>query len=151
MSFCIDALSPNPFFLGGEWGAGGGSGRLCTGYWSPSLRTTDAFPVVAFFLQKVAIFRMERSDDRKCVCCSQVTGARTLGTFNFMFSLLKSLLLGRCSGGTILGSPSHLSSLSPFPSGEPAHGLPSKLFETFNWILMRSGENCFDKKTAKLS
>ena len=126
-------------------------GVLCTGYWSPSLRTTDAFPVVAFFLQKVAIFRMERSDDRKCVCCSQVTGARTLGTFNFMFSLLKSLLLGRCSGGTILGSPSYLSSLSPFPSGEPAHGLSSKLFETFNWIVMRSGENYFDKKTAKLS
>ena len=28
-----------------------------------SLRTADAFPV--------AIFRRERSDDRKCVCCSQ--------------------------------------------------------------------------------
>ena len=29
-----------------------------------SLQTADAFPVVA-------IFRRERSDDRKCVCCSQ--------------------------------------------------------------------------------
>ena len=28
-----------------------------------SLRTADTFPVVAF--------RRERSDDRKCVCCSQ--------------------------------------------------------------------------------
>ena len=30
-----------------------------------SLRTADAFPV--------AIFRRERSDDRKCVCCSQAS------------------------------------------------------------------------------
>ena len=29
-----------------------------------SLRTADAFPVVS-------IFRRERSDDRKCICCSQ--------------------------------------------------------------------------------
>ena len=55
-----------------------------------------------------------------------------------------------CSGGTILGFPFPLSSLSPVPSGEPAPGLSSKLFETFNWILMRSGENYFDKKIAKL-
>ena len=32
-----------------------------------------------------------------------------------------------------------------------ATGLSSKLFETFNWILMRSGENYFDKKIDKLS
>ena len=70
--------------------------------------------------------------------------------FNFIFSLLKSLLLGRCSGGTILGSPPPLSSISPVPSGEPAPGLSTKLFETFNWILMRSGENYFDKKIDKL-
>ena len=70
--------------------------------------------------------------------------------FNFIFSLLKSLLLGRCSGGTILGSPPPLSSIS-VPLGEPAPGLSSKLFETFNWILMRSGENYFDKKIANLS
>ena len=70
--------------------------------------------------------------------------------FNFIFSLLKSLLLGRCSGGTILGSPPALSSISPVPSGEPAPGLSTKLFETFNWILMRSGENYFDKKIDKL-
>ena len=70
--------------------------------------------------------------------------------FNFIFSLLKSLLLGRCSGGTILGSPPPLYSISPVPSGEPAPGLSTKLFETFNWILMRSGENYFDKKIDKL-
>ena len=70
--------------------------------------------------------------------------------FNFIFSLLKSLLLGRCSGGTILGSPPPLSSINPVPSGEPAPGLSTKLFETFNWILMRSEENYFDKKMDKL-
>ena len=35
-----------------------------------SLRTADAFPVVASLPRKVAILRRERSDDRKCVCCS---------------------------------------------------------------------------------
>ena len=35
----------------------------------PSLQTADAFPVVA----SLAIFRRERSDDRKCVCCSQAS------------------------------------------------------------------------------
>ena len=37
-----------------------------------SLRTADTFPVVA----SLPLFRRERSDDRKCVCCSQAT--RTL-------------------------------------------------------------------------
>ena len=37
-----------------------------------SLRTADTFPVVA----SLPLFRRERSDDRKCVCCSQ--GTRTL-------------------------------------------------------------------------
>ena len=36
-----------------------------------SLRTADAFPVVASLGN--AIFRRERSDDRKCVCGSQAT------------------------------------------------------------------------------
>ena len=35
----------------------------------PSLRTADAFPVVA----SLASAKRERSDDRKCVCCSQAT------------------------------------------------------------------------------
>ena len=35
-----------------------------------SLRTADAFSVVASLSPK-NIFRRERSDDRKCVCCSQ--------------------------------------------------------------------------------
>ena len=34
-----------------------------------SLRTADAFPVVA----SLASAKRERSDDRKCVCCSQAT------------------------------------------------------------------------------
>ena len=37
---------------------------------NPSLRTVDAFPV---FASLPPIFRRERSDDRKCVCCSQAT------------------------------------------------------------------------------
>ena len=43
-----------------------------------SLRTADAFPVVASLPPKnsVAIFRRERSDDRKCVCCSQAIRER---------------------------------------------------------------------------
>ena len=36
----------------------------------PSLRTVDAFPV---FASLSPIFQRERSDDRKCVCCSQAT------------------------------------------------------------------------------
>ena len=40
---------------------------------STSQRTADAFPVVASLPLKIAIFRRERSDDRKCVCCSQAT------------------------------------------------------------------------------
>ena len=47
---------------------------LCELRYSPlefSLRTADAFPVVASLPPKIAIFRRERSDDRKCVCCSQ--------------------------------------------------------------------------------
>ena len=39
----------------------------------PSLRTAGAFPVVASLPPKIAIFRRERCDDRKCVCCSQAT------------------------------------------------------------------------------
>ena len=35
----------------------------------PSLRTADAFPVVA----SLASAKRKRSDDRKCVCCSQAT------------------------------------------------------------------------------
>ena len=37
-----------------------------------SLRSADAFPVVASLPPKT-IFRRERSDDRKCVCASQAT------------------------------------------------------------------------------
>ena len=36
-----------------------------------SLRTADAFPVVA----SLASAKRERSDDRKCVCCSQATNS----------------------------------------------------------------------------
>ena len=149
---CAQTPSPLTLFFGGGEGGLGTEGGVCaqaTGALACEQQTH--FRSSPLSLRKVAIFQRERSDDRKYVYCSQATGARTLSTFNFIFSLLKSLLLGRCSGGTILGSPSHLSSLSPFPSGEPAHGLSSKLFETFNWIVMRSGENYFDKKTAKLS
>ena len=41
----------------------------------PSLRTADAFPAVASLPPKnsVSIFRRERSDDQKCVCCSQAS------------------------------------------------------------------------------
>ena len=42
-------------------------------YFIPSLRTADAFPVVASLPPKIAIFRRGGSDDRKCVCCSQST------------------------------------------------------------------------------
>ena len=52
--------------------------RLCRSnvYISPNedfanLRTADAFSVVASLPPKDAIFRRERSDDRKCVCCLQ--------------------------------------------------------------------------------
>ena len=38
-----------------------------------SLRTADAFPVVVSLPPKNSYFRRERSDDRKCVCCSQAT------------------------------------------------------------------------------
>ena len=40
-----------------------------------SLRAADAFPVVG---NSVAIFRRERSDDRKCVCCSQAIPLDTM-------------------------------------------------------------------------
>ena len=150
------AQTPSPltlFFCGGGGGGGAGGGRrgLCAGYWSPSLRTTNAFPVVTSLPPKSSYF--SEGEKRRPEMRLLFAGYWSPDSqyFNFIFSLLKSLLLGRCSGGTILGSPSHLSSLSPFPSGEPAHGLSSKLFETFNWILMRSGENYFDKKIAKLS
>ena len=43
------------------------SGQQTEGYYS--LRKADAFPVVASLP-----FRRERSDDRKCVCCSQARG-----------------------------------------------------------------------------
>ena len=36
-----------------------------------NLRTADAFLVVASLPPKNSYFRRERSDDRKCVCCSQ--------------------------------------------------------------------------------
>ena len=71
--------------------------------------------------------------------------------FKFHFQALRGE--GRSSGGWggkgLLRSP--LSFLSPVPPGEPAPSLSSKLFKTFNWILMRSGESYFDKKIAKLS
>ena len=40
-----------------------------------SLRTADAFPVVASLplSSLLSLFRRERSDDRKCVCCSQAS------------------------------------------------------------------------------
>ena len=40
--------------------------------------------------------------------------------------------------------------LAPFPRENQLPGYLPKLFETFNWILMRSGENYFDKKIDKL-
>ena len=40
-----------------------------------SLRTADAFPVVG---NSVAIFRRERCDDRKCVCCSHAIPLDTI-------------------------------------------------------------------------
>ena len=40
-----------------------------------SLRTADAFLVVG---NSVAIFRRERSDDRKCVCCSRAIPLDTM-------------------------------------------------------------------------
>ena len=44
-----------------------------------NMRTADAFPVVPSLPRKNsdAIFRRERSDDRKCVCCSQATSCQT--------------------------------------------------------------------------
>ena len=69
------------------WEHGGPGFQFCSDHWlnlfpqglvvpssnlilpDSSLRTADAFSVVASLPQK--IFRSERSDDRKCVCCSQ--------------------------------------------------------------------------------
>ena len=42
-----------------------------------SLRTANVFPIVA------SIFRMEGSDDRKYVCCSQATVIQTSANFSF--------------------------------------------------------------------
>ena len=44
-------------------------------YISYSLRTADAFPVVASLPPKNSYFNdwRERRDERKCVCCSQAT------------------------------------------------------------------------------
>ena len=42
-----------------------------------SLRTADAFPVVASLPPKNSYFRTGRSDDRKCVCYSQA--AKSVG------------------------------------------------------------------------
>ena len=44
-----------------------------------SLRTADAFPVVASLPPKNSV--RERSDDRKCVCCSQAMGDAVLEDF----------------------------------------------------------------------
>ena len=82
------AQTPSPltlFFGGGEGGGVGAEGGLCaqaTGALACEQQTH--FQSSLLSLRKVAIFRRERSDDRKCVCCSQATGARTLSTSNFI-------------------------------------------------------------------
>ena len=45
-----------------------------------SLRTADAFPVVASLPPKIAVFRLERRDYRKCVCCSQANSGWAMET-----------------------------------------------------------------------
>ena len=50
-----------------------------TGFLVCSLRTADAFPVVASLPPKNSYFRRERSDERKCVCCSQARLCLLLG------------------------------------------------------------------------
>ena len=55
-----------------------GVNNICYHGHLPSLRTADAFPVVASLPPK-NIFRRERSDDRKCVCCSQAITYLALG------------------------------------------------------------------------
>ena len=59
----------------------------CLGF--SSLRTTDAFPVVASLPLKN---RRERSDDRKCVCCSQAMDFLKWADLNVKFCLFKEQL-----------------------------------------------------------
>ena len=61
-----------------------------------SLRTADAYPVVA----SLASAKRERSDDRKCVCCSQATNSHPpppkIKDSKLIF---RNLFLGVCGGG----------------------------------------------------
>ena len=58
-----------------------------------SLRTADAFPVVASLPPR------ERSDDRKCVCCSQATNLREIRNKSTMKLALVCVLLNELSQG----------------------------------------------------
>ena len=59
----------------------------CLGF--PSLWTADAFPVVASLPPKNG---RERSDDRKCVCCSQAMDFLKWADLNVKFCLFKEQL-----------------------------------------------------------
>ena len=88
-------------------------------------------------------FCMTPSHSSGALACAQTPPPRF---YLFIFFYGKGYL---CTGYYIQDAHS---SLSPVPPGEPASRLlSSKLFKTFNWILMRSGESYFDKKVAKLS
>ena len=55
----------------------------------PSLRTADVFPVVASLPPQN---RRERSDDRKCVCCSQAVDFLKWADLDVKFCLFKEQL-----------------------------------------------------------
>ena len=62
-------------------------GQQTKGYYN--LRTADAFPLVASLP-----FWRERSDDRKCVCCSQARGIMEdvqMENNNMRFASLKNI------------------------------------------------------------
>ena len=65
-----------------------------------SLRTADAFPVVASLLGREATTgNASRSDDRKCVCCSQATNLREIRNKSTMKLALVCVLLNELSQG----------------------------------------------------
>ena len=62
---------------------------------SSSLRTADAYLVVA----SLASAKRERSDDRKCVCCSQATNSHPPPKIKDSKLIFRNLFLGGVWGG----------------------------------------------------
>ena len=90
-----------------------------------SLRTADAFPVVASL---PPIFRRERGDDRKCVCCSQANApwsqrARSLLQYVLFWRVLIKLSMDSQTISTCLSWNKYLLFVYPGGGGTPIHYL----------------------------